>query len=213
MNAESPLRFEEITIQTRSGDRSVLVTRPTRKIRLGRERLARYREGDRDDELDDLIVEKLQSFEKAPDGLLMQCWDGANGSWGFDEDVDHEELMALGYHLMRGQLKLVRRALVLGTVAVCSTDLTPRDFDAVLDGWRRLSRELREKGDLERNLKEDADLFLLDNFTLWTTRPMEEFRDQAMASVFELVERHRDRLQGLRDRLIERDKAMVDADG
>lgn len=207
---ESPLEFEDIQIQTRSGERTVLVARPTRKLRLGRDRLARLREGDRNNELDDLIIDELQKHDEPPEGILMQCWDGADASWGFDEELDHEELTALGYHLMRGQLKLCRRALVLGTVAVCSTDLTPRDFDAVLEGWRRLSRELRDKGELERNLKEEVDLFLLDNFSLWTTRPMAEFRDQALASVFDLIERKRDRIGGLRERLMDRERAMME---
>lgn len=208
MSESSPLRFEDLVVPTPSGDRTVLVVTPTRKIRVGRERLARYREGDRTNELDDLVLERIRAHEGPVDAVLLRSWDGEQASWGFDEDLDHDELAALGYHLVRGQLKLCREAIVLGTTAVISTELTPRDFDALLDGWRRLGRELRKKGELERNVKEDVDLFLIDHFTLWTTRPLEEFRDQALPSVFALAQRYRGRLDSLRERLSERKKAM-----
>ncbi len=208
MNETAPLRFDELVVPTRDGERTVLVAVPTRKIRLGRDRLARMREGDRDSALDELILDTLRARDKRIDALLLCSWAGPGASWGFDEDLDQDELVALGYHLTRSQLKLFRRALVLGATAVCSTDLTPRDFDAVLEGWRRLSRELREKGELERNLKEDTDLFLLEYFTLWTTRPLQEFCDQALPSVFDLAQRYRERLDVLRARLTERERAM-----
>jgi hypothetical protein len=140
--------------------------------------------------------------------VLLRAWDGADASWGFDEDLDHDELMALGYHQMRAQLKLCRRALVLGTVAVVNTDLNPRDFDALLEGWRSFSRALHKKAELERDVKEDADLFLLDHFTLWTTRPMDEFRDQGLPAVFDLAQRYRGRLESLKQRLADRERAM-----
>jgi hypothetical protein len=206
----SPLRFEEVIVASGSGERTALIVTPTTKIRLGRERLARLREGDRDSEVDDLVLERIRSHTGRIDAVLLRSWDGPAASWGFDEGLDHEELTALGYHLMRGQLRLFRRAIVLGTTALCSTDLTPRDFDATLEGWRRLSRELRDKGDLERNLKEETDLFLLDYFTLWTTRPLQEFVDQALPAVFDLVHRHRDRFDVLKTRLTKRAEAMHD---
>lgn len=212
MSDSPPLRFEDLVVPTPSGDRTVLVVTPTRKLRVGRERLDRYREGDRTSELDDLVIDRIREHDGPVDAVLLRSWDGENASWGFDEELDADELSALGYHLVRGQLKLCRRAIVLGTTAVVSTDLTPRDFDALLEGWRRLGRELRKKGELERNVKEDTDLFLIDHFTLWTTRPLEEFRDQALPSVFALAQRYRGRLEALRERLADRQKAMDTAE-
>ena len=212
MSDSPPLRFEDLVVSTSSGDRTVLIVTPTRKLRVGRKRLDRYREGDRTSPLDDLVVERIEAHEGPVDAVLLRSYDSPGASWGLDEDLDADEIAALGYHLVRGQLKLCRQAIALGTTAVISTDLTPRDFDALLDGWRRLGRELRKKGELERNVKEDADLFLIDHFTLWTTRPLEEFRDQALSSVFDLAQRYRGRLQALRERLVKRDAAMAAAE-
>lgn len=53
-------------------------------------------------------------------------------------------LLYTGHHLMRGNLRLFRRAIVLGATALCSTDLTPRNFDATLEGWRRILLERSE---------------------------------------------------------------------
>jgi hypothetical protein len=208
MSDAEPLRFEELVLPTPSGDRRILVVTPTEKIRFGRERLARLREGDRSRDLDDVVLERIRAHDGPLDAVLLRAWDGAEASWGFDEDLDHDELMALGYHQVRAQLKLCRRALVLGTVAVVNTDLNPRDFDALLEGWRRFSRALRKKEELERDVKEDADLFLLDHFTLWTTRPMDEFRDQGLQAVFDLAQRFRGRLDSLKQRLTERERAV-----
>jgi hypothetical protein len=212
MSDSSPLRFEDLVVATPAGDRTVLVVTPTEKIRVGRDRLDRYREGDRTSELDELVLERIREHDGPVDGVLLRSWDGENASWGLDEELDPDELSALGYHLVRGQLKLCRQAIVLGTTAVVSVELTPRDFDALLEGWRRLGRELRKKSELERNVKEDTDLFLIDHFTLWTTRPLEEFRDQALPSVFALAQRYRGRIEALRERLTERNKAMEASD-
>ena len=205
MGPDAPrLEFEEVEIETSVGKRVALVVSAAEKIRIGRSRLERVRQGDTSSPVDDEIVRRLASWPRAIDAVLLRSWAGhEERSWGFEPTLAHDELRELADSMMRGQLALYRRLLVHRVFALVSTDLTTRDFDALLDGAFRLSRELSAKiADAREGSEVDrVDRWILDHFALWTTRPFDEFVVQGVPRLFNLVDRHAEELAALCKRI------------
>lgn len=193
------LAFDEIAIDTPEGRRAALVVTPTSRIRVGRARLEQVRAGDRHSPVDDAVVDRLAEQERSLEVVLLRSWGGSEDrSWGFSEDLGRAELDDVGYELMRGQLVLFRRMVPLGVSALVATDLVAREFDAIVRGTRRLSLELGERIRAGQAAADaEVDRFIIEHFSLFTTRPYDEFLHQGLPAVFHLVDRHRDKLRAL----------------
>jgi hypothetical protein len=202
-SATPRLELSSLEIATPAGPRQVLVVTPLEMVRVGKARLARIRDGDADSPVDEEIVRGLTSSGRTADALVLRSWGGSpERSWGFADELDEHEVRELGYAMMRGQLALFRRVLALGVRALVSTDLTAREFDAFRVGGLRLARELQ--GGVAagaRGSTDEIDLWILDHFSLWTTRPFDEFVLQGLPPLFTLVDRHADELASFRSRL------------
>jgi hypothetical protein len=194
------LEFEEVEVDSPAGKRTALVVSAAEKIRIGRQRLEAIRAGDVSSPVDEEIVRCLVSWPRTVDAVLLRSWAGSDErSWGFDPSLEPDELRELAYAMMRGQLALYRRLLVHRVHALVSTDLTTRDFDAIVQGAFSLSKELTEKiaGGREGSETDRIDRWILDHFSLWTTRPFHEFVVQGVPRLFGLVERHSEELIAL----------------
>lgn len=197
---EPRLELSDFEVATPSGSRRALVVTPAQKIRVGAKRLG-------DDlstvtvpsPLDEQIVRRAASWPRPIDVVLLRSWGGnEDHSWGFDPSLGDAETDALGYRIMQGQLAFYRQVMALGIFALVATDLTAREFDALVRATVRLGRELgarAKQGDGDPALATDR--WILDHFSLWTTRPFDEFVHQGLPEVFNLVDRYRDKLKAL----------------
>jgi len=192
--------FEVVTSQ---GVRRALVVTPAERLRVGRSRIDATKAGDRGSEVDDEIVEKVSTWPEKIDVVLLRSWGGSEErSWGFEPTLSDAEVDELGYQLMRDQLAFFRRIIALGTYAIAATDLSAREFDAMVRGTMRLTRELSARIGAGAASDADAlDRWILDHFSLWTTRPFDEFVLQGLPSLFTLVDRHAHKLADLTARI------------
>ena len=197
--AAPKLDVSDIVVATSSGTRHALVVTPDERIRVGRGRLDSTRAGDRGSEVDDEIVRQVGAWPKKIDVVLLRSWGGSEDrSWGFAPELSEPEVDDLGYELMRDQLAFFRRIIGLGTYALAATDLSAREFDAMLRGTLRLTRELSGRiASGAADEVDELDRWILDHFSLWTTRPFDEFVVQTLPSLFALVDRHSQRLADL----------------
>jgi hypothetical protein len=197
------LEFSDFEVATSSGIRRALVVTPAERLRVGRVRIDSTKSGDRGSAVDDEIVRQVAQWPHKVDVVLLRSWGGSDDrSWGFDPALGDDEVDELGYELMRDQLAFFRRIIGLGTYALAATDLSAREFDAMLRGTLRLTRELSARivaGDSDG--ADELDRWILDHFSLWTTRPFDEFVLQALPSLFTLVDRHAQKLADLTARL------------
>jgi hypothetical protein len=198
--------FEVVTSQ---GVRRALVVTPAERLRVGRTRIDSTNAGDRGSAVDDEIVAKVSTWPEHIDVVLLRSWGGTEDrSWGFDPALSDDEVDELGYQLMRDQLAFFRRIIALGTYAIAATDLSAREFDAMVRGTMRLGRELSARVGAGAASDADAlDRWILDHFSLWTTRPFHEFVLQGLPSLFTLVDRHAQKLADLTAKISADDRA------
>ena len=144
------------------------------------------------------IGRRLGEWPKPVDIVLLRSWGGDESrSWGFAPDLRADEVDALGYAIMRDQLAFFRDLLRLGVFALVATDLSAREFDAMLRATTRLSRELGGRAKSGTATPDDEmDRWILEHLSLWATRPYDEFVLQGLPELFALVDRHRGRLAG-----------------
>jgi len=194
---EPRLEFSDFEVATSSGNRRALVVTPAEKIRVGWARLGMAdAEAGVPSLIDGEIVRRVASWPRPIDVVLLRSWGGDESrSWGFDPALGDAETDALGYRLMQGQLAFYRQVIALGIFALVATDLSAREFDALVRATVRLGRELgarAKQGDGDPTLATDR--WILQHFSLWTTRPFDEFVHQGLPEVFNLVDRYRDKL-------------------
>jgi hypothetical protein len=197
---EPRLEFTELEVAIPTGKRRALVVTPAERIRVGQARLVvDEAHANEPSAVDDEIVKQVASWPRPIDVVLLRSWGGDESrSWGFDPTLGDDETDALGYRLMQGQLAFYRQVISLGVFALVATDLNGREFDALVRATIRLGRELgtrAKQGDGDPTLATDR--WILDHFSLWTTRPFDEFVHQGLPEVFSLVDRYRDKLETL----------------
>jgi hypothetical protein len=201
--AAPALEFSDFEVAASHGIRRAIVVTPTERIRVGRARLDATQAGTRGSTVDDEIVRVVAGWPHKVDVVLLRSWGGSEDrSWGFEPGLADAEVDELGYQMMRDQLAFFRRIIALGTYALAATDLSAREFDAMLRGTLRLTRELGARiaaGGSDGT--DEVDRWILDHFSLWTTRPYDEFVIQTLPSLFSLVDRHADKLDDLRTKL------------
>lgn len=194
------LEFSDFETEVLGVQRRALVVTPAERIRVGRARLGGGEPTlPKASPLDDEIVRQVASWPRPVDVVLLRSWGGSEArSWAFDPELDDDGTDELAYAIMRDQLAFYRDVLALGVHALVATDLSAREFDAMLRANTRLLRELtgRARGNAAR-LHDPADRWVLTHLTLWTTRPFDEFVLQGLPELFSLVDRHRDDLAAL----------------
>ena len=193
------LDVSDFEVVTTEGVRRALVVTPAERLRVGRARIDATKAGDRGSDVDDEIVQQVATWPEKVDVVLLRSWGGSEErSWGFEPTLSDAEVDELGYQLMRDQLAFFRRIIALGTYAIAATDLSAREFDAMVRGTMRLTRELTAR--IGAGTADDADAldrWILDHFSLWTTRHFDEFVLQGLPALFALVDRHASRLADL----------------
>lgn len=199
MTGEPRLEFSDFDVAIPSGTRRTLVVTPAEKIRVGRARLDEHGGVAEPSALDEVVLRRVASWPQPIDVVLLRSWGGdEDHSWGFDPTLDQTELDELGYRLVQDQLALFREMLRLHVFAIVATDLTAREFDAMVRASLRLGRELSA---CAREVHGDphlaTDRWILEHFSLWTTRPFDEFVLIGMPPLLRLIDRHRDKLVAL----------------
>ncbi len=196
---ESQLEFTEFETEILGVARRALVVAPVQKIRVGRSRLSQAPTPAKASAIDSEILRRVEVWPRSVDVVLLRSWGGDEShSWGFDADLTADEVDALGYAIMRDQLAFYRAAIHLGVFAMVATDLSAREFDAMLRATTRLSRELGARAKLgTATAADEADRWILEHLSLWTTRPFDEFVLQGLPELFGLIDRHRSRLADL----------------
>jgi hypothetical protein len=197
---EAPqLEFTDVETAVAGVPRRALVVTPTARIRVGRGRLTAPLDGGRVSGVDTAIVERVGQWPRPVDVVLLRSWGGDESrSWGFDPELGPDDVDALGYAIMRDQLAFFRDVIPKGVFALVATDLSAREFDAMLRATTRLSRELGGRAKSGTATAEDeVDRWILQHLSLWTTRPYDEFVLQGLPELFMLVDRHRGRLADL----------------
>lgn len=193
------LDVSDFEVVTTEGVRRALVVTPAERLRVGRARIDATKAGDRGSDVDDEIVQQVSTWPEKIDVVLLRSWGGSEErSWGFEPALSDAEVDELGYQLMRDQLAFFRRIIALGTYAIAATDLSAREFDAMVRGTMRLTRELTAR--IGAGAASDADTldrWILDHFSLWTTRHFDEFVLQGLPALFALVDRHAHKLADL----------------
>lgn len=196
---DAQLEFSEFETQVFGAERRALVVTPTARIRVGRSRLTAPAAGGKVSGVDAEVVRRLGEWPKPVDVVLLRSWGGDESrSWGFDPDLRADEVDVLAYAIMRDQLAFFRDVIGLGVFALVATDLSAREFDAMLRATTRLSRELSGRAKSGSATPDDeVDRWILEHLSLWTTRPYDEFVLQGLPELFALVDRHRGRLADL----------------
>lgn len=190
------LRVEERTIETTAGERKAWILSPIERVRVGRDRLERYRrEGPTSAPLD---LEMLAAVRRTGDEsqLVVFCGRDAQGegSWGFEEGLTKDEARELGHHLVREQLPVYRRLVAAGVYAVLHVDFGPTEVDAYQHGTRRLLEELEAgsipevTGDPEGLSILQADRWILHNLCFFFTLPLEDVTQTILRRQLPLLE-------------------------
>ncbi|MEQ9073776.1 MAG: hypothetical protein RLP09_07950 [Sandaracinaceae bacterium] len=190
------LRVEERSIDTTAGVRKAWILSPTERVRVGRDRLERYRrEGPTSAPLD---LEMLAAVRRTGDEsqLVVFCGRDASGdgSWGFEEGLGEEEAHELGYHLVCEQLPVYRRLVAAGVYALLHVDFGPLEVDAYQHGTRRLLEELERGSIPEVGSDPDglsilqADRWILHNLCFFFTLPLQDVTQTILRRQLPLLE-------------------------
>lgn len=175
----------------------MLVVRVVSPARMDRARLERMREGNYASPVNDEI---LASVAEAGRPVAAIVFDADSPDWGFTDDLTEEEVGELGYHMIRSQLNLYRRAARAGVRVVVGVGFGPREVDGYTRGGDRMVEEL-ERTLQDRSAADSSasqlDLWLIDHLTLWTTASLDEFLDHRVAEVIGSADRGRRKLERL----------------
>jgi hypothetical protein len=193
------LEFSDVETTVGGVSRRALVVTPTARIRVGRGRLAHPTDVGKVSSVDAAIVRRIGEWPHKVDIVLLRSWGGDESrSWGFEPDLTPDEVDALGYSIMRDQLAFFRDIIPMGVFALVATDLTAREFDAMLRATTKISRELGGRAKSGTATPDDeVDRWIVEHLSLWTTRPYDEFVLQGLPELFLLTDRHRGRLADL----------------
>jgi len=174
------VRLSEHRFATDSGERTALVLTPTEHARVGRERLEQLRRSHSGGELDREIAEALKAHEHKDALVVFRGEDpeGA-GSWGFADDLTHDEVLELGYHLVLDQLSTYWWLVRAGVFALIHVEWGAREKEAYRRGTERVLEELDDESvpevesDPETISRLRADRYILRNLTHFHDQPLE----------------------------------------
>jgi hypothetical protein len=140
------MRFTERLVETPEGHSLVLEITPDRNVRVGRERLAELRRATTQGEIDREIIREVERYQGRVAALMLRCRDEAGQvSWGFDDELDDDECLELGYLLIRSQVPTYRRFVESGVQGHFVVELGPRETRALNTGKMQRVAELGER--------------------------------------------------------------------
>lgn len=157
------LELAEQVIDTRRGERVVLVAMPQVPFELGQRRLAELREQTSLSDLDRILLEQVKAWGR-PAQALVWAADAGGGRWSFDDKLDPQEVADMGYHLVRTHRDLYSGLVLAGISLVYFAGFGEAEREACEMGTRRLIAELERDRDLyhgEEAVRREADLWLL----------------------------------------------------
>lgn len=197
------LSFEEREVEVDGRTRLVLLARPEVEIRLDAERLERMRKGDFASLVDLEILRTVAARGNEVSIVVFDARDAESKSnWKFDPELDDEQRMDFGFHLLRSQISLYRELVRLGASGLVGVGFGSFELAAFQRGTVRvvtaLSEEL-ESAEPARAAQIDVDLWLIEHAATWTGLPLAEYIKGKLAE--EIVERERKRPEI--DRLLE----------
>jgi hypothetical protein len=193
---DTVLSFEHREVVVEGKPRPILIARPVMEIRLDSERLAGMR---RTNFVSRVDLEILQAVADRQDqGLCLVVFDAraAQGEnrWGFDPELDDEQRMELGRHLLQSQLTLYRRLITMnvgGLVGVGFGTIALAVFQrAAVRVVTELSAEL-EGASPEKAAQIEIDLWLIEHAATWTGLALDDYFATKLAD--EVVTRERKR--------------------
>ena len=196
------LDFSEVEFETRNGMRNALIAAPKLRLRLGRERLLRLREGQFGSEINKKLLDAVDHADHPIHLIIFKAGGAGTGNWGFAEDLSDEDAVELGYFLIRSQLRLYLEAARRGVFTVVGVEFGDRELAAYDRGTDKLAAEL------EREISDGADstvgrfnLWLIDHIGLWSSLLLEDFLDQRAPEATATAERHQRQIQRLLDEM------------
>jgi hypothetical protein len=205
-DASTGLEYTSTTLEVDGREFRVLEAAPTRTIVLGRDRLARLREGNPSSEVDRSMVEICASWTPSVDAVVFVANAGAGRQWRFDDDLDASEVAELGEAMVEGQLSLYRGLVHAGIFSLTGIALREREHEAFARGTDRVAARIER--DLPDASPEQApvlrlDLWLLDHLALWTTASRDRFFAGRLPETLSLIARRRRQLELMNTDILE----------
>lgn len=203
------------TIDTVQGPKKAWVVTPTTHLRIGRERLERFRaDGHPGSDVDRAFLEAVRSVEDTHELVVFRAKSGdGEGSWGFEPELSEEEAHELGYHLVVDQMPTYRRLVAAGVFALIHVEFEPVEADAYQEGTRRVLDELEAGSIPEVGGDEDAiallqvDRWILHNLTYFFTLSLDDVVESVLHRQLPLLE---DRIPHLRHLVASLPKHAID---
>lgn len=205
-DASSGLEYVPTHLTVDGHDFHVLEVSPTRPIVIGRERLARLRDGDPSSEVDASMLEICKRWSPAVDAVVFVADAGPGRRWRFADELDASEVAQLGEAMVEGQLSLYRGLVHAGIFSLTGIALHEREHEAFARGTERVAARI------ERELPDAApdrapilrlDLWLLDHLALWTNTARDRFFAGRLPEILSLIARRRRQLQLMNTDILE----------
>jgi len=191
------LRFTEHEFETPEGRRVALLATPVERVVVGRDRLEQLRREHPGGDIDREILEHARRRAGQDQIIVFQgrAPDG-EGSWRLDPDLEEQERLELGYHLVADELPTYRRLLAAGVYALVHVDWGRRGVRAYRWGTRRLLSELEAGSVPEVEFHEPetavnrADRWILSHLTMFYEEGLDQVIERVLARQVPLLERH-----------------------
>lgn len=159
------MRFIERRVETPEGHSLVLEVTPDRNVRVGRERLEELRLTTAQGGIDKEIIREVMRYDGRVAALMLRCCDEAGQvSWGFDDALDDDECLELGYLLIKSQVPTYRRFVESGVQGHFVVELGQRETRALNTGKMQRVAELGRQ--LQRLPHDDPRAMVL-MFQIW----------------------------------------------
>ncbi|GAC1356580.1 MAG: hypothetical protein NVS3B10_08320 [Polyangiales bacterium] len=161
------MRFEDVTVSSRSGPRRALIATPTQHFVVGRARLAQLRVSIEPGPIDLEIRRQVQARAKKLQILVMRGRDDAGeGSWTLGPDLDDDEAEETFALLHRSQLPTYRRFLAAGVFMFVHAEFGARETHFFRRSADRVLAELQTKADSTRFDEGERAVARLDAWSL-----------------------------------------------
>ena len=195
------LSFEELELDVEGTSKSVLVARPNVEIRLDAERLERMRKGDFVSRVDLEILQAVAERGSAPAVVLFdgRAPDGQR-RWGFDPELDDEQRMEFGRHLLRSQLTLYRELIGMKAGGLIGVGFGSFELAAFQRGTVRIVTELSEEQESAtpaRAAQISVDLWLIEHAATWTGLSLADYVASKLGGEIAARERKRGEIEAL----------------
>ena len=181
-------------VETRNGERGVMIARAGSPQVLDRERVVRVGQGTYESRVNKLLVDSLGHLRSAPHAVIFEAAPSAGQRRTFAEDVTEEEIVAFGESMVRTQLQLFEQVARHGVYLLVGVEFGNDELRGYDKGAARLAERLErdltaaeaEGGDTSRLRLE---LWLLDHFAIWSGLSADRFVETKLAQKLVSTER------------------------